>query len=139
MRRAFADTSYFIGLLLARDQRHREAAALDRELRHTQIVTTDAVLVELLAYVAGKGPRPRAAAISFIDALRASPDVLIVRQTDDLFDLAFELYRRRPDKGYSLTDCMSMIICRQFDIDDVATSDVHFAQEGFVLLLNNNR
>ncbi len=43
--------------------------------------------------------------------------------------------RNRPDKGYSLTDCMSMIACRDLGITDVLTHDRHFAQEGFAVLL----
>jgi len=139
MRRVFADTSYFIALLFRRDQRHRQAVSLDREFQHRQLVTSDAVLIELLAWVSARGAAARLLTITHIDFLRATPDVLIVRQTDGLFDLAFEMYRNRPDKMYSLTDCMSMIICRQLEIDDVATSDLHFAQEGFTLLLDRER
>ena len=51
------------------------------------------------------------------------------------FDAGLELYRRRPDKGYSLTDTMSMVICREHDIEQVLTHDRHFAQEGFEILL----
>ncbi len=102
-------------------------------------MTSEAGPIELLARVSSRGIAARQLAIGHIDFLRASPDVLIVRQTDGLFDLAFEMYRNRPDKMYSLTDCMSMIICRQLEIDDVATSDLHFAQEGFELLLDRER
>lgn len=61
-----------------------------------------------------------------------------MRQTPELFDEAFELYRRRADKGYSLTDCMSMNICRDMDIAEVLTHDRHFAQEGFAALLRRS-
>jgi predicted nucleic acid-binding protein len=70
-----------------------------------------------------------------IDALRDDAAVTIVRQTAELFGAGLNLYRRRPDKGYSLTDCMSMIVCQQFDVTDVLTHDQHFAQESFTLLL----
>jgi len=36
------------------------------------------------------------------------------------------LYRARPDKEYSLTDCMSMhVMCRE-GLTDVLTNDHHF-------------
>ncbi|MCW3095162.1 MAG: putative nucleic acid-binding protein contains domain [Chthonomonadaceae bacterium] len=46
-----------------------------------------------------------------------------------------DLYERRVDKGYSLTDCISMNACRQEAIAEILTSDHHFAQEGFVVLI----
>jgi predicted nucleic acid-binding protein len=44
-------------------------------------------------------------------------------------------YTKRPDKGYSLTDCISMLIMRQHGINEALTSDDHFTQEGFTKLL----
>jgi uncharacterized protein len=45
------------------------------------------------------------------------------------------LYEKRPDKGYSFTDCISMIVMRQMNITEVLTGDPHFQQEGFTILL----
>ena len=45
------------------------------------------------------------------------------------------LYKARPDKQYSLTDCVSMEAMRQAGIAEVLTRDGHFTQEGFVVLL----
>jgi predicted nucleic acid-binding protein len=45
------------------------------------------------------------------------------------------LYETRPDKGYSLTDCISMNTMRQERISDILTHDSHFTQEGFITLL----
>jgi predicted nucleic acid-binding protein len=41
----------------------------------------------------------------------------------------------RPDKGYSLTDCVSMLVMRQEGITEILTHDIHFTQEGFTKLL----
>jgi predicted nucleic acid-binding protein len=41
------------------------------------------------------------------------------------------LYQVRPDKGYSLTDCISMQTMRREGMTDALTSDWHFEQEGF--------
>lgn len=69
-----------------------------------------------------------------IDGMRAR-SVLIVPQTHELFDDGLSLYRQRLDKTYSLTDCMSMSICRRLEISDVLTHDRNFHQEGFTTLL----
>ncbi|HWQ35583.1 MAG TPA: hypothetical protein VNQ79_22240 [Blastocatellia bacterium] len=48
---------------------------------------------------------------------------------------ACELYEARPDKGYSLTDCLSMIVMREQKMSDILTNDHHFTQDGFNILL----
>ncbi len=77
----------------------------------------------------------RTAAVELIDELLSDPRINVVRQTPDLFDEALALYRLRPDKAYSLVDCMSMVVCRQMEIAEVLTHDRHFQQEGFTVLL----
>jgi predicted nucleic acid-binding protein len=65
--------------------------------------------------------------------------VRIVAQTPDSFRAGLELYRARPDKGYSLTDCISMQTMRREGITDVLTNDAHFEQEGFHAVLREPR
>jgi predicted nucleic acid-binding protein len=98
------------------------------------LVTSDPILVEVLAHMSRLGPRARGEAAGLIDDLRASDRMEVVPQTRALFDAELDLYRRRLDKGYSLTDCMSMVVCRGQGIADVLTHDQHFAQEGFSVL-----
>jgi predicted nucleic acid-binding protein len=43
----------------------------------------------------------------------------------------FDLYASRADKGYSLTDCISMQTMRRQGLTTVLTNDKHFEQEGF--------
>jgi hypothetical protein len=57
--------------------------------------------------------------------------VRIVPQTTVSFSAGLTLYRARLDKGYSLTDCISMEAMRHEGITDVLTNDGHFEQEGF--------
>ena len=66
-----------------------------------------------------------------VQIMRESRTVQIVPQTPASFSAGFELYQARLDKGYSLTDCISMEIMRQKGIADVLTNDAHFEQEGF--------
>lgn len=89
----------------------------------------------MLAYFSKRGSDARLVAVELVDALRADPRITIVHQTADLFFAGVDLYRRRLDKGYSLTDCMSMVLCREQGIADVRTHDRHFEQEGFAILL----
>jgi G:T-mismatch repair DNA endonuclease (very short patch repair protein) len=43
--------------------------------------------------------------------------------------------KARPDKGYSLTDCISMETMRAEGIREILTHDNHSTQEGFAILL----
>ena len=38
------------------------------------------------------------------------------------------LYRSRPDKGWSLTDCISFILMKRYALQDALTADHHFVQ-----------
>jgi hypothetical protein len=56
-------------------------------------------------------------------------------QSRATFLTGLALYEARPDKGYSLADCVSMEAMRQESITEILAHDNHFAQEGFTTLL----
>ena len=59
----------------------------------------------------------------------------IVGLDNHLFAAAFELFSQRPDKEWSLTDCLSFVIMRQRGIKQALAADEHFAQASLVPLL----
>jgi uncharacterized protein len=63
------------------------------------------------------------------------PNVLIVPPGIDLFEEGLALYQRRPDKDWSLTDCISFVVMERQQIRHALTGDHHFEQAGFVALL----
>lgn len=67
----------------------------------------------------------------------ASSAFRVIPQSRSSFSNGLDLYTRRLDKRYSLTDCISMETMRQEDITDVLTNDRHFEQEGFRALFRN--
>ena len=69
-----------------------------------------------------------------IHDLRSDADVDVLPQTRADFDAALALYEARPDKGYSLTDCRSMVAMRTLGVSEILTNDHHFTQEGFTIL-----
>ena len=117
------------------DDLHDRALSTANGLTDVEFVTSDLILVEVLAYAARRGAHAREQAVALVDRLRSDPRTTVLPQTREMFDAGLALYRRRLDKGYSLTDCMSMSVCRDMEIEDVLTHDVHFAQEGFGVLL----
>ena len=46
-------------------------------------------------------------------------------------------FAARPDKEWSLTDCISFVAMNERDITDALTSDHHFEQAGFRILLKD--
>ncbi len=140
MREVFADTAYHVAVIDTRDQHHEIAVAIGESLRRegAAFVTTAAVLVEFLTFLSAHGERIRIAATRYVDTIRAERSFTVLPQTPEMFDAALDLYRMRPDKTYSMTDCISMVVCGGRGISDVLTYDHDFEQEGFRALLRSD-
>jgi predicted nucleic acid-binding protein len=117
-----------------RDPFHGRVMSWGRNLGTLRLVTTDEVLTEVLNWFSGAGPYWRGKTATFVRNVRNDPDVAVLPQTRADFDAALALYEARPDKGYSLTDCRSMIALRALGVIEVLTNDHHFSQEGFTIL-----
>jgi predicted nucleic acid-binding protein len=135
MRRVFADSMYWIALASLHDQWHAAAARVSRTLRGVQIVTTEEVLSEFLAHFCEHGSKIRQGSVRYVESIQTDPGILVREQSHQTFVTGLALYKARPDKGYSLTDCISMEVMRQEGITEVLTHDDHFVQEGFTRLL----
>jgi uncharacterized protein len=134
MKFIFADTSYWIALASLKDANHVKAKTVDQQLRAVRIVTSDEVLVEFLAYFSSHGFQWRLKAVELVRGILKNPNIDVRPQTRESFTIGLEHYERRPDKGYSLTDCISMCIMEKLKIKEVLTFDHHFTQEGFTSL-----
>lgn len=134
MGSVFADTFYWIALLNPDDPDHNRVTAFDLSLERPPLVTTEEVLTEFLTYFSGRGSlfRKKAAAVAY--ALKDDPDVRVLPQTSEGFSAGLRLYAERPDKAYSLTDCISIAIMKAEGMTESATGDRHFEQEGFKAL-----
>lgn len=135
MRRIFADTLYWVALLHRKDQWDEAAVQASRTLAGSHLVTTDEVLSEVLAAFCGAGPLLRQRAGMLVHRLHQRPAIMVHPQSRNSFLAGLALYEARPDKGYSLTDCISMETMRQEGIAEALTNDVHFRQEAFTTLL----
>lgn len=131
----FLDTAYAIALSSPRDAFHAKAVEIAREIRatNTRLVTTRAVLLEIGNALAGL--RYRAATVALLDSLERDPRVGIAPMTDELFESAMDLYRSRQDKEWGLIDCVSFIVMQERGIGAALTTDLHFRQAGFRVLL----
>jgi predicted nucleic acid-binding protein len=130
VRTVFADTFYWVALTNPDDTRYSDAVALDRALTRAMIITTDEVWVEFLTFFAAD-PKQRVRAAASVRRLLVLPRVRVVAQSRKSFLDGLDLYQLRPDKGYSLTDCISMQTMRREGLTEALTNDRHFEPEGF--------
>jgi predicted nucleic acid-binding protein len=132
MNSVFADAAFFVATVNERDSFHERAKQFSLEFSGL-IVTSKWVLVEVANYLAKLRYRERA--IVFLEDLLADPLVECLPATEIWFDSGWKLYRTRADKEWSLTDCISFEIMRQRAIQEALSSDHHFEQAGFGILL----
>ena len=133
MTALFADTFFWIALADFTDSAHRRAFAFAIE-QEGSIVTTDEVLVEYLTFFAKAHERMRRKAVAHARRILDDLGVRVFPQSRDSFLSGMALYEARPDKGYSLTDCISMQTMRREGLTEALTNDRHFEQEGFCAL-----
>jgi hypothetical protein len=132
MKPVFADTGFFLALINPRDQYHRSAAELNSRLT-APLVTTAWVLLEFANAISASRARERFERV--LASLRSESDAQIIAPEPDLFDRGCELYISRPDKEWSLTDCISFVVMQREGLSDALTGDRHFEQAGFKALL----
>jgi predicted nucleic acid-binding protein len=137
--RLFLDTYYVQALLNPKDPHHHRARALLQKVkRAASVITTEAVLVEVGNALCGT-PRLRKVAASFIRRLYSEENMTVVAVDNPLFNRALDMYEKRQDKDWGLTDCISFVVIDDQGLSDAATGDRHFVQAGFRALMLSPR
>ncbi len=131
----FVDTGYVYAVLSPRDQWHREAVLWQEKIisERLSLITTEFVLTEIADGLAAVNYRQTA--LQTIRLFYENPLVEIVPATSALFAQAVNLYERRPDKNWGLTDCTSFVVMTENKLAEALTTDDHFRQAGFTALL----
>ena len=135
----FLDAAYLIALGQPGDEFHARAMELSAviQTRHVRTVTSRAVLLEVGSALSRT--RHRAAAVRLLDALQSTSTVSIIPLTEELAQAGWATFRRRPDKEWSWTDCISFLLMKERGIRQALTTDEHFEQAGFEALLKSER
>ena len=135
----FADAAYWIAMGDKDDDLRGSALEQTRRIGARRLITSEMVLTE---YLDGAADRPfrhkfryRKACGLYVKDLYNDSGLEIVPASSDLVRKALELYLQYDDKEWSLTDCASILICRERGITEVLTGDRHFEQAGFTTLL----
>nr|VFJ87235.1 MAG: Predicted nucleic acid-binding protein, contains PIN domain [Candidatus Kentron sp. H]VFJ88895.1 MAG: Predicted nucleic acid-binding protein, contains PIN domain [Candidatus Kentron sp. H]VFJ95131.1 MAG: Predicted nucleic acid-binding protein, contains PIN domain [Candidatus Kentron sp. H] len=98
-----------------------------------RFVTTGAVLLELGNAFSRRTDKN--IALQLINAIYQSARWQVGFQDYALMRRGLALFSERQDKNWSLTDCISIVVAGDHEISEVFTSDHHFAQAGFQILL----
>jgi uncharacterized protein len=129
----FADTVYLLALLNPTDNWHRWVRQKNLILTQERVLTTAWVLLETANGLAQSPCRP--AFYDFVAQLESAKNVEVVSATKQWFYRGLELYNNRPDKEWSLTDCISFEVMKEHKIMQALTEDHHFEQAGFNALM----
>lgn len=132
MTPVFADTYYWLALINPRDQAHAEALALSQSLTRP-VVTTAWVLAEVGDAMAR--PPNRRAFVQLFQDLTQDTETTLVPAEQKQFDQATAFFAARLDKAWSLTDCISFQVMQDRGLTEALTSDHHFVQAGFTVLM----
>lgn len=134
MKILFADAFYWNALLNPRDDFHSQVRNFSQSLIQVSLITTDEILTEVLNFFSNYPSYMKDGAVEFVNGILNNHQINVLPQTHHSFLRGLKLYSQRLDKGYSLTDCISMSMMKELGINEVLTHDKHFRQEGFTIL-----
>lgn len=128
------DTGFLLASMDPRDALHARAAAWAGEITE-RLLVTEYVLWETIN--ASSRPINRPKAHLLLTQVRTLPAYEVVPASPDLFESGLQLHAQRPDKEWSLTDCISFLIMQRRGITRALSHDHHFEQAGFEALLRS--
>ena len=133
----FIDTSGIYSILVRRDRMHERAAAFMAQAARDRkrFVTTDYVLDESVTLLKVRGLGRLVAPL--FESIDASTAIRIEWTTPERFRETRAFCLRHSDKAWSFTDCLSFVVMRDHDVPAALTSDVHYEQAGFRILLKH--
>jgi len=134
-RKMFVDSSGLYALADRRDSSHAQVRERVGKLLEsgTGLVLTDYIVDE--ACTLAKVRAGSDAALRLLEIVERSRAIEMLWIGIEHFEAAKAFFRRHADHGYSFTDCTSFVVMDKLRIRDALTSDHHFAEAGFRILL----
>lgn len=131
----FMDSAGFLALWDGGNEHHDAAVRVQQELvrkRH-RFVTSEYIVDETATLLLVR--HSHEAAADFLQTIENSEALRLEWIGPERFHSAIALFRRHSDKEWSFTDCVSFTIMRELQIKHAFTTDHHFKQAGFAVLL----
>jgi len=124
----FVDTSYWVGLLVPRDQHHSQAKAIWID-DPGPLISTNHVVGETWTFLRRRAEHQ--AAVAFLDAVDQSTSVAVIHVESSIEDEARYWLRRHGEREYSFVDAVSFAVMRRRRLTEVLAFDEDFAAAGF--------
>jgi uncharacterized protein len=132
-QRLFLDTAFIQAILNKRDQYYSSAIQLLPLVKNAnEVWTTEAILMKV-GNALSTFNRQKVA--SFIKECYQTKNIKVVNISSEIFNQGLNLYETRIDKNWGLVDCISFVVMQQQNLIYALTSDRHFIQAGFQILL----
>lgn len=129
------DTGFFLAFVQPRDALHARASGWAAYLSEP-LVVTEYVLWEAVNALSAPADRPKAHVL--LEHVRATAAYELVPASAELTAAGVKLHADRPDKAWSLTDCISFVVMAERGIRQALAYDHHFEQAGFEALLRSD-
>ena len=135
----FVDTSGWANYLIKTEPFYAEASKLFQYYFQNKIelVTSNYVMAELSALLYSPLRVTKTQQIKIFDVIKMASWVKIIHIEQAMELRAYQLWKSRPDKNWSLVDCTSFVLMESEGITTSLTSDHHFGQAGFIQLLKH--
>jgi predicted nucleic acid-binding protein len=129
------DTAGLIALGNKQDTFHEKSWEIQRKLvlGNASFMCSDFVIVEFCN--AFSKVKLRETAVKMVKSIYESERWEIVPVSDSLMRKSFNLFEQMQDKEWGLVDCSSIILSRERKLSMIFTTDKHFEQAGFEILL----
>jgi predicted nucleic acid-binding protein len=124
----FMDTYGLIAWNNTRDAAHQPVKSY-LDTYSGSILTTEWVLLEFADAFSLSSTKPFA--IEAIKRIHRLQMFVVVGFEPAVYQAGFDLYEGRPDKDWSLTDCISFAVMNERGLSEALTADHHFVQAGF--------
>jgi uncharacterized protein len=129
------DSGFLLALAHPNDELHARAADWAHHLSEPLLVT-EYVIWETVNSLSRRADRERAHRI--VEMISADANYMLVYASPELLAASLRLHHDRPDKDWSLTDCVSFHLMCERSITRALAYDVHFEQAGFEALLRRD-
>jgi len=134
-REIFVDSS---GLYALADHRDPSRVAAERCVAGLVksgviLILTDYIIDEACTLAKARGGGY--GALRLLEIVDHSEAFRMIWIGEERFEAAKSFFRKHADHGYSFTDCTSFVVMRDLGIHEVLTTDRHFTEAGFRLLL----
>jgi len=131
------DTSGWANYLVKTEPFHTETSKLLQQcfIDNIELVTSNYILAELIALLYSPLRVTKPQQIKILEAIKTASWVNVIHIHRAAEQQAYQLWKSRADKNWSLVDCSSFVLMQDKKITEAITSDHHFEQAGFIRLL----